>query len=219
MNRDFFFRAAFLGTAFIYLVIGTDLPVEIRWFVKTLPVWILCFYVFLSLKDVKGRLLLTGLIFGSLGDVALALKFPNQFITGLGLFLIGHIFYSISFQKQWQYRISRAGAAFSVLLLAFMISVWMAPSLGEMTVPVIAYVFIISIMAVFAAFRSPAGWTVFAGAVSFIVSDALIAVNEFIQPVPYENFAIMITYYAAQGLIAIGSVHDHKKQSSESEEE
>lgn len=39
------------------------------------------------------------------------------------------------------------------------------------------------------------------GGVLFVFSDAIIAINAFVTPVPHEGFIIMSTYYAAQILI------------------
>ena len=47
---------------------------------------------------------------------------------------------------------------------------------------------------------SAARW-VAVGACVFMLSDALIAVNKFLTPVPLVSFWILLTYYAAQLLI------------------
>jgi uncharacterized membrane protein YhhN len=52
-------------------------------------------------------------------------------------------------------------------------------------------------------------WTklcAFAGAVCFLVSDFVIAVDKFRYPVPYSHQIIMVTYYAAQLGIALSVV-------------
>lgn len=45
-----------------------------------------------------------------------------------------------------------------------------------------------------------------AGAVLFMLSDFTIAVSRFVHPVPFSHTIIMVTYYAAQLLIALSVV-------------
>lgn len=45
-----------------------------------------------------------------------------------------------------------------------------------------------------------------AGALLFCISDFTIAVNKFTHPVPYSHTIIMVTYYAAQMLIALSVI-------------
>lgn len=45
-----------------------------------------------------------------------------------------------------------------------------------------------------------------AGAVLFMISDFTIAVSRFVHPVPFSHTIIMVTYYAAQLLIALSVV-------------
>ena len=71
---------------------------------------------------------------------------------------------------------------------------------------VAAYVGVISLMAAQALGRAmatgdaAARW-VGAAACIFMLSDALIAVNKFLTPVPLASFWVLLTYYAAQLLI------------------
>lgn len=45
------------------------------------------------------------------------------------------------------------------------------------------------------------------GAVLFVISDLVLAVNKFCQPVAGERYIIMTTYYAAQFFIALSVVN------------
>ena len=47
---------------------------------------------------------------------------------------------------------------------------------------------------------------VLAGAILFIISDSVLAINKFVQPVSLSTLIIMVTYIAAQWLITIGYV-------------
>jgi uncharacterized membrane protein YhhN len=45
---------------------------------------------------------------------------------------------------------------------------------------------------------------VFGGAILFMISDSLIAINKFLEPLPQSGFWIMTTYIGAQFLIVRG---------------
>src|ERR1039457_4679552 len=57
------------------------------------------------------------------------------------------------------------------------------------------------ISAILARFENP--W-VAVGAILFLISDSLLAVNKFKTPVPYRDFLVWSTYYAGQYGIAVG---------------
>ena len=46
------------------------------------------------------------------------------------------------------------------------------------------------------------------GAISFIVSDSVLAINRFKVEVPGQRFIVMVTYYAAQLLITLSVVRN-----------
>jgi len=79
------------------------------------------------------------------------------------------------------------------------------PHLGDMLIPVAAYLFIIFAMGISAALGAANHTLVIAGAGLFILSDSLIAINQFLTPVPLSDLLIMITYYLAQLFITFGS--------------
>ena len=172
---------------------------------KTFPIWFLCYLIFTNVKTAEGRLVGIGILFGSGGDVALAL---GHFIPGLVSFLIGHLFFIAAWLKRFQFKTDRAVMSAVVLIAAVILGVWLTPSLGEFAVPVYAYVGVISIMSVFAFLRSRPSLIVPLGTVLFIISDAIIAVNKFHSPVPFAGIWIMITYYAAQSMIALGFIKE-----------
>lgn len=82
------------------------------------------------------------------------------------------------------------------------------PGLGAgLRVPVVIYVAALSAMAAQAIGRAgvlgtsaarAAGW----GAGLFVLSDALLAINRFRAPFTGAHIAVMVTYFAAQWLIA-----------------
>ena len=83
------------------------------------------------------------------------------------------------------------------------------PHLGDMLVPVLGYAAVLLSMALLAHKRRGATSAVSfilvsSGAMFFVVSDALIAINKFALAVPGERMLVMSTYIVAQYLIIQG---------------
>ncbi|HAS09946.1 MAG TPA: hypothetical protein DCS55_05405 [Acidimicrobiaceae bacterium] len=140
------------------------------------------------------------LVLSLAGDVFLMLP-RDLFVPGLASFLLGHVAYIVGL---WILGTSRSGLAAGVAIIVVAL-----PLLGqrilqavragdepELTVPVSAYMLVISVMVISAGASGSA--VALAGAVSFYVSDALIAWTRFIQPLAWGRVAVMVTYHAAQ---------------------
>ena len=161
-------------------------------------------------KKIKYMIFLA-LVFSLLGDILL--MFVNQsanfFIGGLLAFLTAHIFYVLVFLKQRNR--SKNPYYFIVLMLLYGIILYyfLKDGLGSMLIPVILYMAVILSMATKAFLRQ--GFVVknsfilvFIGEILFMVSDSILALNKFYQPLPYSNFSIMFTYAFAQLCIVFG---------------
>ncbi len=147
---------------------------------------------------------LVALFFGWLGDVALAQAGESWFLAGLGSFLVGHLVYGWLFLRLLG-RGRLPWRAF-VLLVPFATLLFvLAPHLGGMLVPVTVYAAVITAMAITATRCSP---MVAAGATLFLISDSLLALDKFLPGAAIweSGFLIMLSYIAAQGLIAVGVV-------------
>jgi uncharacterized membrane protein YhhN len=153
--------------------------------------------------------IILALFFAWVGDILL-IKINNIlcFRLGLASFLLGHVCYIIAMVEFIQ--------TFNILVL--IISIITAALLGfslykfvkptsEMKIPVIAYESVILTMAIFALqvfinHGSSFGTLVFIGSLSFVLSDASLAMVTF-QKKRYYVFC-MATYIAAQLLISLG---------------
>jgi uncharacterized membrane protein YhhN len=93
----------------------------------------------------------------------------------------------------------------------FLLITLLQPTLGKMQKPVAIYGIIISIMLSFAIdlWRMKdrtISFYVILGALLFITSDSLLAINKFYKSFEYAGIAIMATYGIAQLLITLGAV-------------
>lgn len=161
------------------------------------------------------RYIIPALFFSWIGDVLLMFQ-ANQalfFIGGLIAFLIAHIFYIIFFYRIWviqQMKMKPGLLLLVVIFYAALIS-FLLPHLGAMLVPVLVYGFVISTMLWFALHMCQLRYKVAAahfisGAILFVISDSILAINKFYQAFPAASFIIMLTYALAQWQLIRGAV-------------
>lgn len=155
-------------------------------------------------EGITSRMYFAALFFSFLGDVFL--MFEGWFIPGLIAFLLAHVSYILLFRKEYRF------SFMAILLFALFSSgflVFLYPSIPpDMQIAVVIYCGAITLMGIYAASRNtPSGASyryILAGAVLFIISDSLIAVNRFYTDIPKEAIYIMTTYASAQYLILEG---------------
>lgn len=153
------------------------------------------------------RLLALALAFCAAGDVLLDLS-PALFAAGLGAFLLAHLTYICLFVRNRTLRGLPDGrtvvAVLTILAFSAALSAWIVPSVGELAVPVVLYICALTGMvctAILARFRQP--WVAI-GAILFLVSDSLLAIHKFKEPVPLRDYLVWSTYYLGQCGIALG---------------
>lgn len=130
----------------------------------------------------------------------------TAFLLMLGSFLVAHACYAVAF---WPWRrhtvLSRPllVAPYVVGVAAF--CVFAAPGAGSLLPAVIAYAALITAMAVLA---TGLGRLAAAGAVLFLASDALIALDAFTDDrLPGHGFWVMFTYLTAQLFLVVGVIN------------
>ena len=161
-------------------------------------------------KPIK-KLTLLALVFSLLGDVLLMFVDTSEYFFTLGLvaFLTAHIMYVLVFLKHRNKKKSPFGFIALLLIYAACLFNFLKDGLGDMLIPVIIYMIIILAMATTAYLRKDnvnilSYGLVFLGAICFMASDSILALNKFYQPMPWSNISIMVTYAIAQYLIVIG---------------
>lgn len=196
--RGFTFLYVAAGALFLLLMI-LDLGGIGRTLIKALPVSIL---IVLVLRDVRGfpRVFLSGALVGSVcGDVLLDLPNAALFVYGLAAFLMAHIFYTVLF-----FRYARKPLAFDMAVIAGLIlfgglMVWIFRNIDPTLFgPVVAYIVIIITMSISALLVPAANRFLFWGALLFIASDLVLAVNKFLIAIPYGRVINISLYFLAQ---------------------
>jgi uncharacterized membrane protein YhhN len=182
-------------------------------------------YYLSSVGEDRSFVVLLAIIFSLAGDVSLMFDSVDSiyFIIGLISFLISHVFYIVAY-RQHQYGeqldslqgIQKLRAAFPIVLAGTGLVVILYPTLGDLKFPVVVYSLVLVVMALNALFRlgrtnTISFWFVFVGAMFFMVSDSILAINKFLTPLPYAGLLIMSTYISAQFLIIEGLIAHIRK--------
>jgi len=155
---------------------------------------------------------LGGLLFSLGGDIALMFKqYRHAFTIGLGLFLVAHVVYAVTFTWLGRFSIWDLLSAAVLLIAVLWFYRLIEPNLGAMKGSVIAYMLIISVMVsralstlVSPVFSAGQALLVVFGALLFYGSDMILAANRFWRPWRYHRVSLVF-YYSGQLLIALAA--------------
>ena len=157
-----------------------------------------------------------GILFSLAGDIALLSPSDRMFMLGLIAFLLTHIFYLIGFKNElltftpWSTILILFIYVNGVRLLRRIVSAMQANGQGALSIPVIAYGLVISLM-LYAAmttmydpvWKTSAAVLVSAGAFLFWISDLILAWNKFVSSTKIGRLPSIVAYHLGQiGLIA-----------------
>ena len=168
-----------------------------------------------SITKGLAKWVLFALLFSLLGDVLLMFQEKKSifFLLGLSAFLLAHIFYIIFFHKV---RVKENVKSNPWLLVAVVIYYallinLLSPYLFDMKIPVLVYGIVISFMFMLAMHmlfikNKAAGQWMMVGALLFVMSDSILAINKFYQPFEAAGVLIMLTYGLAQFFIVQGAI-------------
>ena len=192
--------------ALLYIVAGQLSDAYwLRMITKPIPVLLMAYWV--STLRVRGRYqlaIMIGLLLCALGDILLEMS-DTTFLAGLVAFLLGHVAYIVAFtQDSRKLHPLRAAAAYTYGLLAYGFLA-RTGSLGDMRIPVMIYVLVISIMLWRAAGRigEPkilpfSAWAGLIGALFFVFSDSVLAFRLFETPIQLGGSVVIVTYWLGQ---------------------
>lgn len=203
------------GLVFIY---GLHIDsTALRLLTKGLPVIALIFWLRSAPQGEYRRWISIGLLFSLGGDILLDIpetQLANQFVLGLGSFLIGHLAYVVAYTSDTR---KLAPMALLIALACGGSMFWVLNSkpegLGPLLIPVALYALTITAMLWRALARlgvdgipRNSALLAAAGALLFVISDSMIGINRFVQPFDEARYAIIITYWLGQYGIAASAM-------------
>lgn len=186
---------------------------------KPLIIPVILVYFLSQTNNISSKLkkwIVLALFFSLVGDVLLMLQSGREvfFLSGLCSFLLAHIFYILFFHYV-RIREKVKGNPWLLLIVVIYYAgliYLLSPFLGDMKLPVRIYGVVISVMFMLAMHmlmikNKIAGREMMIGALLFVISDSVLAVNKFYQPFDGAGVVIMLTYGLAQLFIVKGAVH------------
>ena len=194
-----------------YLRYVSDTPGTLRTVCKILPILLLAFY---AATAGGPALLVLALLLSALGDAFLAYEGDVPLLGGLSSFLLAHVAYIALFLstadpglltlEPWRWL-----AAVAVIALGLGMALRLRRPVGNLVLPVMAYITVIVAMAVTALMLEDA--TIFVGAIIFMLSDTALALRIFVFS-PDSRIASMAaifvwaSYYTAQLVLTLALI-------------
>lgn len=215
----------YFSIGIIFIALET---IEFTWpaiVVKTLIIPVLVFMYYHLIRNQMNafhRMILSAFIFSWLGDVTLQLQkfYDLFFMIGLCCFLVAQVLYLTAFFSTPGRNVlffRKVYLILPVLVYGVVLLYFLYDGLGDMRIPVIIYAAVILTMLAAALNRQDkvnrqSYILVLIGAVLFVLSDSMIAIDKFAYPFLLARVAIMTTYVTAQYLIAVGCLKQYEIQ-------
>jgi hypothetical protein len=185
--------------------------------VKAIPTILAFVYLFdaLLVGSIFAILLGISLIFCVLGDVAM----EKDIVPGIGMFLLAHLFFTVNFL--WQgisLTVNLTNALIAILCFGgFVVYVFMyirylksaGPEIPDFVLKAGSFYFILisatlsTSLLLWLTTGALWGFLPVIGALFFVISDSIIALNEFHHELSHPEYLIMPTYYLAIFLLSL----------------
>jgi uncharacterized membrane protein YhhN len=207
----------FIVVAILHLVsIGMSLDFLITPTKPLIMISLLHYFSKSVLDSPINKLVIFAILCSAIGDSAIIFQNESSifFMVGLGLFLLAHIGYSfINFNlvNDDQRKIKIYWQDIPIIIAGFGVFLLIKDGVGDLRIPVLSYIVVITFMAITARQRyhrsdKESFWLIMTGAIFFMLSDTLLAMNKFLAPIENERILIMSTYIIAQFLIVKGII-------------
>lgn len=202
---------------------------DYRVYTKTLLIPILLINIYSASVDTKHKrskvFANLAFFFCFLGDFFLLWDADNTyFILGLSSFLIAHIFFIIFFYRlkkfsdKYRLFLFAAGSIIFCYIGLLLFLIWQGVLRQSMQIPVIVYGLIIGMMLLTAvhsinnkSIKRLARNYFVPGALLFVLSDSILALNKFSVDIRYGSVLTMVTYAGAIFMLSLGVVRFLKK--------
>jgi uncharacterized membrane protein YhhN len=200
----------------IFLVVRSIGNPTLEYVLKPCIMLLLGWYAYQNHADNPVKtLLLSAILFSWLGDIAL--MFGGGFLYGLGAFLVAHVAYIALFARQTTHFNTQLMIP-TLLVISYAMGLfwYLRPHLGGLQIPVFIYSLVLMTMLLFALHHSQTilkpnfNW-ILIGAIFFVLSDSLLAINKFAQPIKAGGLWVMLTYGLGQLWLVMGCVVAAKK--------
>ena len=190
---------------------------QFEYFIKPFLIPVLAGYFISLTNNIVNSLkkwIMLALFFSWAGDVLLMFESKDEifFLCGLSAFLIAHIFYIIFFHYIRVGEKIKSNLWLLLLVVVYYAAlIWLlSPYLGDKKIPVRVYGVVISFMLMMAMHmlfikNKMAGRWMMVGALLFVISDSILAINKFYQSFEVAGVLIMLTYGLAQLFIVEGA--------------
>ena len=219
--RESMHRHALMGVCFLLSLIYFYKPSPST---KVFPIIALIIFAISETKERSEyifrlkRQFVPALILSGLGDIFLEVDENNAFYFMLGLmsFLVSHVLYIKAFYFPEVMKVVPSVWKLSLLAYYVFMMVYLLPSAPwVLSVPIIIYGAVLTAMLGTTIGRCYAGQynkqskkLALLGAIVFVISDSILAINKFSFPIPMAKILTMITYYAAQTLLTMSTDFD-----------
>jgi len=175
--------------------------------------------VYYFMSSYKNKWYIAALFFSFLGDTFLLFKGSLYFMLGLSSFLLAHLcFIKVVLKRMGKATTNNLLLSF-IIFFAFLFGLLfvLKGHLGRMQIPVIVYGLVITSFGAlsfsnYQAHKSKAALVLLIGALVFIGSDIMLAINKFYAPNEPLNLMVMVTYIIAQYLIFKAIVLGEKRE-------
>lgn len=215
----FIFYLYLVVVALDLLLLYFFLP-EWRWFTKPLLMPLVASGFISGIQKPiqrNGWFIIAALFFSWLGDMFLQAK--GCFIPGLVSFLLAHVSYILYFIKTGGPRKGMIQQhpfyALPVFIYILLFLYFLFPYLGDLAIPVIIYSITIGFMLICAMnsrnkVSAAASGLFIGGAILFVISDSVLAIDLFAIKNHFHGLMVMISYTIAQLLIVNGAMKEMK---------
>jgi len=208
----------YFATGILFIVLentGVFYPgIAVKALIIPILIWMYLRFISGGRGNAFHRTILFALVFSWIGDVTLQLTSFSEdfFLVGLASFLVAQLLYLLAFfsTRGPNYLFFRRVYLILPVLLYGVFLIWfLGEGLGDMKLPVTVYAVVILTMLLAAMNRkekvNPLSYQlVLIGAMLFVLSDSMIALNKFKQSFELARIAIMSSYITAQYLITLG---------------
>ena len=183
---------------------------RVRVLTKPLLMPLLGLFYYLALGD--SQWIYGALLFAWLGDMALLKHGKVFFMLGLVGFLVGHLCMSthlIGLLSTSLIATTPVAIFLIMLSLALGLFNYLRPHLGSLKLPVLVYCMVLATKGSLAfilvwQMANVATTLVAAGALVFMVSDLILAINRFVKPIHKAHLWVMSSYTLAQAMMVLG---------------